>query len=355
VLVTGHEEGGSSAAGADELTALGLDSRAAAAYRVLVGLLDAGVEELAVAGAMSRSDAEVAVADLLARGLALQVAAEGDAEQRVRATPPTLALGPLLADQRGRLVAVENVITRLAADYRSNRSDSDGSPIEVVHGREAVAQRFTQIQLAARHGIEAFVPFQRQGRGIVPVEDNPAEKEAIRRGIRFAIILERAWFDRPDSDALVKDAIAAGQELHIVDKLPLQMVIADRRIAMVPVAPETTTDGTGEPAAAIIHEPGLVEAFRALFAAYRDRGWPLTTGDPDPQPPEADGPDEVDRSILALLNVGLTDVNIARQLGIGPRSVQRRLQRLMGLAGAHSRFQLGGHAVRSGWLPEPGD
>ena len=105
----------------------------------------------------------------------------------------------------------------------------------------------------------------------------------------------------------------------------------------------------------MIHEPVLVTALVALFDAYLDRGWQLTSALDldDPREPDQGAPDEVDRSILALLHIGLTDVNVARQLGIGPRSVQRRVGRLMQLAEARSRFQLGVHAVTAQWLPRP--
>ena len=123
---------------------------------------------------------------------------------------------------------------------------------------------------------------------------------------------------------------------------------ADNRIGMVPLTP--IEDGT-DPGAVIIHEGGLLEALVALFHAYRKQGWRLVG--PEQARPGAepeDGPDEVDRSILGLLNIGLTDVSIARQLGLGYRTVQRRISRLMHMAGAQTRFQLGSRASHAGWL-----
>jgi predicted amidohydrolase len=58
----------------------------------------------------------------------------------------------------------------------------------------------------------------------------------------------------------------------------------------------------------------------------------------------------VDRSLLALLLAGLTDQAIAGQLGIGLRSVQRRVHDLMAQTGAQTRIQLGWHAARKDWL-----
>ncbi|WP_328951581.1 hypothetical protein OG345_03735 [Streptomyces sp. NBC_01220] len=58
---------------------------------------------------------------------------------------------------------------------------------------------------------------------------------------------------------------------------------------------------------------------------------------------------------MALFHVGLTEAAVARQLRMGHRTVQRRLQALMDEVGAATRFQLGWHAARAGWLSETSD
>ncbi|MFF4189615.1 IS5 family transposase [Nonomuraea sp. NPDC001831] len=54
-----------------------------------------------------------------------------------------------------------------------------------------------------------------------------------------------------------------------------------------------------------------------------------------------------DKRLIALLLTGLTDEAIARQLGIGYRTAQRRIDELMARLGAHTRFQAGVQAARS--------
>jgi DNA-binding NarL/FixJ family response regulator len=63
-----------------------------------------------------------------------------------------------------------------------------------------------------------------------------------------------------------------------------------------------------------------------------------------------DGPDATDLEILALLLAGLTDASVAKQLDLGLRTVQRRVRRLMELAGVTTRLQLGWHAHERGWV-----
>ena len=58
----------------------------------------------------------------------------------------------------------------------------------------------------------------------------------------------------------------------------------------------------------------------------------------------------VDRDLLKLLLLGLTDAAAGAQLGISVRTVQRRVAELMELAEVTTRIQLGAEAVRRGWV-----
>jgi DNA-binding NarL/FixJ family response regulator len=62
------------------------------------------------------------------------------------------------------------------------------------------------------------------------------------------------------------------------------------------------------------------------------------------------GPDPQTRRILALLDEGLKDEAVARQLGVSLRTVQRAVREVMLRLGVSSRFQLGAEVVRRGWL-----
>ncbi|MGW5198823.1 hypothetical protein [Streptomyces spiralis] len=341
------------------LTALGLADEEDAVYRALVVHPGVRAAELAQALAAAPADAAPAVAwsehgvstvlhRLVSTGLALADTGSGE-EPHYRATPPALALEPLLIARRDGLRQAERLIACLTEQYQEAQSSQPGVPVEVVTGREAVRHRFMQLQRAAqREVLGLMMPVSRRQEAVVPVEKNEAETEAMRRGVRYRVVLERGWLDEAGIGDLVKESLRAGQELTVVDSVPVQVAIADDKIAMVRLPP---VPGSRDPGALIIHETGLLEALVALFYAYRERGWRLVGLDrTGPAPGPEEGPDEVDRSILGLLHVGLTDVSIARQLDLGYRTVQRRLSRLMQLADARTRFQLGCQAVRAGWL-----
>ena len=60
--------------------------------------------------------------------------------------------------------------------------------------------------------------------------------------------------------------------------------------------------------------------------------------------------EEIDRDLLRLLLLGVTDAAAATQLGISLRTVQRRVADLMEIAGVTTRMQLGAEAVRRSWV-----
>ncbi|WP_306944526.1 LuxR C-terminal-related transcriptional regulator [Streptomyces phaeochromogenes] len=60
--------------------------------------------------------------------------------------------------------------------------------------------------------------------------------------------------------------------------------------------------------------------------------------------------DEVDQQILSLLYDGFDDATVARRLGLGHRTVQRRVQNLMITLNAKGRVALGARAQQFGLL-----
>ncbi|MFJ6729587.1 LuxR C-terminal-related transcriptional regulator [Streptomyces sp. NPDC091281] len=62
--------------------------------------------------------------------------------------------------------------------------------------------------------------------------------------------------------------------------------------------------------------------------------------------------DDNDRRILRHLYSGLSDASIARHLGVGHRTIQRKVQRLMEHLQANGRVALGARAQELGLLDE---
>ncbi|SPE64295.1 hypothetical protein SNS2_5622 [Streptomyces netropsis] len=218
--------------------------------------------------------------------------------------------------------------------------------VEVVTGARAVAQRLARMRLGAGEEVCALLTGRPWGA--------PAEES----GVPHRTVVERAAL----AGARGRDGATAAlgrvepARLRAVERVPAELVIADRRIALLPLASHTA-----ESAALVVHGGALLESLVDLFEDVWHEALPIRAADADPARaghlpgaripggPGAPGPDAVDLEVLSLLLVGLTDASVAKQLGLGLRTVQRRVKRLMELAGVTTRLQLGWHAAEHGW------
>lgn len=327
---------------------LGLTPLETRAYRTVVGLPSTSTDELAGRLGESSDELEHALATLESHGL---VTRGGDGS--FAAAPPSIALGALLTERRNDLRTTELELGRLDDLYRQavgGRSPDD--VVDVVRGAAAVRQRFAQLQLGAQERVEAFV---RPPVTFVTGAENTAEDRAVERGVRYRAVVDRAMLRTGAlTVAQVRAAGLAGEEVRFDDRIPVKAVVVDRRLALV--ATGAATDRTGaepEGSALLIRESALLDVLVALWEARWERATPLVTEADALAGPAGSQLGDLDASVLGLLLLGLTDEAIGKQLGTSLRTVQRRVQALMTLAGVTTRLQLGWHAARSGWVREP--
>ncbi|GAA3788125.1 helix-turn-helix domain-containing protein [Streptomyces chiangmaiensis] len=322
------------------LAAIGLDETHESAYRALVSVGAADVPDLARRLSLGEHDTEHTLRRLERHGLAAQSSARPG---RWVAAPPGVALGALLAQQRHELEKAELAAALLAEEYRAAAAEpAVHDLVEVVSGAAGVGQRFLQLQLGAIEEVCALVT----GNPVaVSGTENDAEEQAAGRGVRYRVVVERAVLDRPDGITELTAALGRDEQVRVVDTVPTKLLVADRSLAMVPL-----TSRTAEPAALVVHASGLLELLSGLFESVWREALPLRLGVSGVMEQAPDGPDSTDLEVLSLLLAGLTDASVAKQLGLGLRTVQRRVKRLMELTGVTTRLQLGWHAYERGWV-----
>lgn len=322
------------------LDVLGLDATEEGAYRRLVALPSASAEDLASAMTLSVAALATALTALESKGLVARSTGQRD---HFVASPPSLALGSLIVQREEEIRRAQLELGRLTEQYRGSVADRTGTDVvDVVRGPQAVADRFAQMQRGASTEVVALV---KTSVAIVTAEDNAdAEDVAVARGVAYRVVLERSAFERPGFMDRVVESIEAGETVRVTDALPLRLVIADRSLALLPLAPTASDSGGG---ALLVHESGLLDALLHLFdLVWASSHEVLPSGAIQP----ADQIDDVDARILTLLLAGLTDQAIGGQLGLSLRTVQRRVASLMDRAGVVTRFQLGHEAAVRGWV-----
>jgi DNA-binding CsgD family transcriptional regulator/predicted transcriptional regulator len=314
------------------LEELGVTDRQETVYHALIDWPDADVDQLAARSGLTRAATARALAELQRNDLATRLRGR---PARYRAVTPALALEVLLRQRAERLDKVRRGITELTARFESaSRLGNSDDMVEIVHGNEAVHQRWLQLQRSAQHVVRVFdkPPYIDPG--------NPAEPGLLNKGVTYRTVYDRAALDVPGKLPGIWEAFEAGEECRVASDVPLKMFIADRRMALAPLREATDLDG-----AIVVHASSLLGALIALFESVWARAIPLQ----ERSQPIADRVrlTDVQRRLLDLLDAGLADEAIARHLGLGYRTVQRRIRELMDLFGAKTRYQLGVQTARA--------
>lgn len=286
--------------------------------------------------APDRADAAMAVLE------SLRLARQG-ADGVVRAEDPRTSVTRLLDDaeaeldrQRRELVGLRGSLEAFVGDYRRGlrRTRPQVPPWERLTPGEVVPVvehllRTTDGPLLQAAGVERSRPGQAE-------EIRHRRAEAAASGRVLQTIYPASVLESPDRE-VVQERAAAGEQQRFLPptETPVEFLVFGRTAVLL-------DEGDGTEADHLLLRPTpLVDAFVALFDGLWRRARPLTR----------EGVAQ-DRRLLELLSLGFKDEAVARQLGLGLRTVRRRIAALMAEHGVDTRFQLGLAVGRRGPVDE---
>jgi DNA-binding CsgD family transcriptional regulator len=178
--------------------------------------------------------------------------------------------------------------------------------------------------------------------GAVEVE---AEAPMLARGVACRAVYERGAVEAPGRLPHLRRLADLGEQARVTPRLPLKMLICDRKRAMLPL---TGVGGNTSESVVLIGPSALLEGLVEIFEAYWQRSPPLWST--VRREVGATGLSEEEYEVLQLLATGVKDEAIARQLRISMRTTRRRISSLITTLGVGSRFQAGVEAARRGLL-----
>jgi sugar-specific transcriptional regulator TrmB/DNA-binding CsgD family transcriptional regulator len=324
----------------------GLSATEESVYRILVGEGRVSLDDLSQRSKLSLAALRDTLAALISQGLA---GAADDSLELYQATPPDVALTPRINRHAEALEAARAAVASLVDAHRNSTARQDTSHlIEFVTGAEALRQHLQHIQSAAQDEMLWFCKPQYVA---MQAGTNKAEFEALARGVRYRVLYEKAYFDDEGAVGHVARAVRAGELARAVPHLPLRLAIADRAVAVCPLAVEGIAEDPLPPLAVLIRDSNLVAALTALFERCWQDAVPLPV---DRSKTVTEAPQGTlsasDKQLLSLLVAGVADKAIVTQTGLSRRTVQRRVQGMMKLAGATTRTQLAWQVAHRGWL-----
>ncbi|GAB3418285.1 hypothetical protein [Flindersiella endophytica] len=291
------------------LAALGLSGVEETAYLLLLDVPRATLARLRLV--WDRPEPlELVLEGLRAKGLVEQSGS-------VLVAAPPVALESLVLEQERRLAAAREYAARLAEQHRA-AGRPPRSLIEVVTGRQAVLQRLGQLNGSARRELRCL------SQGPPAAEVRLLDLERVPAAVSCRTIHDRAFLVSPL-------APGPGRLSRTLPDLPMSTLLVDDAAAVLPLR----SDPAAEIEAVVVVRPcALLDVLSELFENLWQRAIPL---DVRARPGTYAG----DERMIALLLSGLTDAAIARRLGVGHRTVQRRIAALLDELGVNSRFQAG--------------
>ncbi|MGW8885589.1 LuxR C-terminal-related transcriptional regulator [Streptomyces sp. NPDC055749] len=169
------------------------------------------------------------------------------------------------------------------------------------------------------------------------------DERQLERGIRVRSVYNQQLASSPGVAEHLRRKAELGVEVRLSAVVPMNMIVADERYAVLPVDPDDPLAG-----AVLARGPALVRSYRALY----DYCWQTAApyGAQQSPAPGADGLTDQQRAALRMLASGMKDEKIARGLGVSLRTVSRLLSEVMHELGASSRFEAGVRATRLGLL-----
>lgn len=323
------------------LQALGLSPDAETVYRTALRHPDHGVGALAADTSLTENDVREALDELAVLAL---LKPSADFNGRMRPVSPDVGLTTLLASveaelasHRAQLEATRAEIGAIAAEHRSPlpaevATRLDG--LDAVRTRLEVLQRETRTECLSLNPGGAHRPDAREAAA-------PLNEEALRRGVTIRAVCQDSFRNDTGTLAYARRLIECGSQMRTVPTVPVQMIIVDRRTAVVPLEADTPRAGALE-----VHSAGIVTALQTFFEQIWQAGTPL--GNEVLRDSNDCTPGE--RSLLQMTAAGYTDEAAARKLGVSLRTVRRMMAQLMERLDATSRFQAGVHAAKLGWL-----
>ncbi|HET7306993.1 MAG TPA: helix-turn-helix domain-containing protein [Gammaproteobacteria bacterium] len=321
------------------LEVLGVGESEERAYRWLLTHAGATADDLARALSITSRKSRQLLDVIEAKGLATH---SPERPRRYLPSAPDIALGALFHQQQKALLGTQHTIQQLQEQANSaQRGDEQEQMVELITSSDAERQIIEQMERTVEH---EFITLMRTPMRITQYDVSAEEynkrtqRDAQARGVRYRSVVDSELLGLSGYLGGVRSDMEAGEEVRVIANLPLKLILADRRLALIPLNLRRL-----DSPALLVRSSTLLDALYELFEMFWERAAPISfarAGELQIDRPESELSEEI-RGLISLLAAGLNDKTIAYDLDISKRTFERRIAELMGILNARTRFQTG--------------
>ncbi|MGA7965550.1 MAG: helix-turn-helix domain-containing protein [Gammaproteobacteria bacterium] len=316
---------------------LGISREAEDVYRWLLIHQGAISAEIARALALSRSRVKLLLDGIEAKGL---VTHTPERPRRYMAVSPDIALEALALRHQEMLKHARVAINELQQHTIIEQRHGSESVVELITSHEAERQIFDNLHRTARDEIITLTcpPLRVTRLDTSGGKQSHLQSEAQARGVRYRSIVDAEFLALPGAVDKMRNEAGIGEQFRSFPSLPFKMVLADRRIAIIPLNLQQPDSPS-----LLVRSSALLDALYALFEMFWKHSSPATFTASGTLKINEDklelGPHTAD--IIMLMSAGLNDKSIAHELKISSSTLNRRIAEIMRAFNARTRFQLG--------------
>ncbi len=318
---------------------LGISEAEEKVYRWLLAHSGATAQEVSRAVEMTPNKVQRLLGSIEDKGLTTH---SPEKPRRYIPVAADIALKALIHRHQESLQQAEAAIEVLQEQTAAQRRDEGEQIVELVTNLEASRQTFNQMLRSAQHEIIALMRppifVTKMNEKKEREEDKWIQRETQAKGVRYRSIANAEFLALPGAIQGALEDMKAGEEVRVVSHLPFKMVLADRRVAFIPLHLDRPNS-----VVLLVRSSALVDALYALFEVLWDRASPLSftpSGEPEIAASDSRLPEDA-QALFSLLAAGLNDKKIAHELGLSLRTHYRRINEQMENMGAQTRFQFG--------------
>jgi sugar-specific transcriptional regulator TrmB len=254
-----------------ELVELGLSPTEAQVYLALLQNPLLSASAIAAATELSRSRVYQTLCSLADKGLVESGAGYGS---KFVVVAPDQAFPAFIARERESLAQREDLAgrvgQRLSALVEPGESTPDDS-VQVIRTRQLIGERLHRLQLEAKRLVEGIV----KAPILVPSSWDLAQRKAMKHGVRYKALYERAALDDPQIAPYIDGWLAGGEEARVFDgELPYKFFVFDDELVV-----STLVWGDGRPTALLVRHPPYARSMSILFNFFWNQAKPLVIGD----------------------------------------------------------------------------
>ncbi len=326
------------AAEARPLEILGISEAEENAYCWLLAHSGATVLEIAQALGLTTGKTQRLLDAIGTKGLTTHAP---ERPRRYIPASPDIAVEALILQRQNDLQRARGALQALREQAAAVQPrDEREQIVELITSHEAERQAFEQVHRVAQDEVVALVraPLRISRLDIPSEQDQYTQRGAQARGVNYRGVVDAQYLTLPGALRAIREDLKAGQGIRITAHLPFKMILADRRIALIPL----NLQQAGGPVL-LIRSSALLDALYTLFELLWERAAPISFSLTSELKTENPSPllSKEAEDLVPLMAAGLNDKGIAYEFGISTRTLNRRIVEIMKVLGARTRFQMG--------------